>query len=53
MVQNLYEERKAINYFRKFAAPYVRRHPDRKRTVLGFMACKTRADVEAVITQFY
>ena len=53
MVQNLYEERKAIAYFRKFAARYVRRHPERKTTLLEFMACKTRADVEAVITQFY
>ena len=53
MVQNLYEERKAITYFRKFATRYVRRHPERKTTLLGFMACKTRADVEAVITQSY
>ena len=53
MVQELYEERKAITYFRKFAARYVRRHPERKTTLLAFMGCKTRTDVEDVITQFY
>ncbi len=53
MVQSLYAERKAIAYFRKFAARYVRRHPKRKTTLLRFMACKTRLDIEDVIMQFY
>ena len=53
MVQNQYGERKAITYFRKFAARYARRHPERKTTLQGFLVCKTRADVEAVLTQFY
>ncbi len=45
MVQNLFGQRKAITYFRKFAARYARRHPQRKATLLAFIACKTRADV--------
>jgi nifR3 family TIM-barrel protein len=53
MVQDLYGEGKAITYFRKFAARYARRHPERKTALLSFLACKNRADVEAVITQFY
>ena len=53
MIQELYKERRAVAYFRKFAAQYVRRHPERRTTRLAFMACKNRGDVEAVITQFY
>ena len=53
MVQDLYEERKAVTYFRKFASRYARRHPERKTILMGFLACKTRSDVEGVITQFY
>ena len=53
MLQELFPQRKAVNYFRKFACQYVRRHPQRKTTLLSFMACKTRADVEAVLEEFY
>ena len=53
MIQELYKERRAVAYFRKFAAQYVRRHPERKASRLAFMTCKSRADVEAVIRQFY
>ncbi|MCE5185308.1 MAG: tRNA-dihydrouridine synthase [Planctomycetaceae bacterium] len=44
---------KAIPYFRKFAAGYCRRHPERKKTLLAIMAAKTEAELITVIKNTY
>ena len=46
-------ERKAIPYFRKFTAGYCKRHPQRKKTLLALMACKTRQTVIETIKDCY
>jgi len=53
MVMQLYHERRAVGYFRKFAAGYTRRHPQRKKTLLALMAAKTRAELHAAIDHWY
>lgn len=44
---------KAIPYFRKFAAGYCRRHPERKKTLLAIMDARTREGVTEVIRNHY
>jgi len=46
-------ERKAVPYFRKFLASYCKRHPDRKKTLLALMACKTIDTVIDTIKECY
>ncbi|MHC5162278.1 MAG: tRNA dihydrouridine synthase [Planctomycetota bacterium] len=46
MVTEARSIQKAVPYFRKFMAGYCKRHPQRKKTLLALMACKTK---EAVI----
>jgi nifR3 family TIM-barrel protein len=46
-------ERKAVPYFRKFMAGYCKRHPERKKTLLALMACKTRKTVIKTIRKHY
>lgn len=47
-------ERKAVPYFRKFTAGYCKRHPDRKKTLLALMACKTAdAVIETIKTCYH
>ncbi|MCI0499489.1 MAG: tRNA-dihydrouridine synthase [Planctomycetales bacterium] len=46
-------EQKAVPYFRKFMAGYSKRHPERKKTLLALMACKTRKAVIAAIEERY
>ncbi len=53
MVLQLYEERRAVGYFRKFAAGYTKRHPKRKPALLAFMAAKTRKQVYDLVEHWY
>ncbi len=46
-------ERKAVPYFRKFTAGYCKRHPQRKKTLLALMECKTVKAVTACIKERY
>jgi nifR3 family TIM-barrel protein len=47
------DERKAVPYFRKFMAGYCKRHPERKKTLLALMACKTKQTVIETIKERY
>jgi tRNA-dihydrouridine synthase B len=53
MVLKLYEERRGIGYFRKFAAGYARRHPQRKKAQLAMMATKTEKELRDAIDRWY
>ncbi len=44
---------KAVPYFRKFMAGYCKRHPQRKKTLLALMACKTKEAVIETINEYY
>ncbi len=46
-------ERKAVPYFRKFMASYCKRHPERKKTLLALMACKTAPSIIDTIKDGY
>jgi nifR3 family TIM-barrel protein len=46
-------EQKAVPYFRKFMAGYSKRHPERKKTLLALMACKTKQTVIETIQERY
>lgn len=46
-------ERKAVPYFRKFMAGYCKRHPERKKTLLALMACRSRQAIIETIGQQY
>jgi len=48
-----YEERRGVGHFRKFAAQYARRHPQRKQVVVAVMAARTRSEVVQVIDRWY
>ena len=53
MIRTFRTERKAVPYFRKFAAGYCKRHPERKKTLLALMACKTEQTVIETIKECY
>ena len=53
MIRTWRPERKAIPYFRKFMAHYCKRHPDRKKTMLALMGCKTAPAVIETIKTCY
>jgi nifR3 family TIM-barrel protein len=53
LVLQLYPERKAICYFRKFIAGYARRHPQRKNVLRTLMTVATCADLQAGINTWY
>ena len=53
MICSTRDERKSVPYFRKFMASYCKRHPDRKKTLLALMACKTQQTVIDTITECY
>lgn len=53
MVLELYEERRAVGYFRKFAAGYTKLHPQRKTVLLAFMAASTKQQVFDLVEQLY
>ncbi|MBC8468056.1 MAG: tRNA-dihydrouridine synthase, partial [Planctomycetes bacterium] len=53
MICTFRTERKAVPYFRKFAAGYCKRHPERKKTLLALMACKTEEAVIETIKHSY
>jgi tRNA-dihydrouridine synthase B len=53
MVLQLYEERRAVGYFRKFAAGYTKLHPQRKTVLLAFMAANTKQQVYDLVDQWY
>lgn len=53
MVRQLYNERRAVGYFRKFAVGYTRRHPQRKKALITLMAAKTQAELQQGVDQWY
>ncbi len=53
MIRAFRTEKKAVPYFRKFAAGYCKRHPERKKTLLALMACKTEQAVIETIKHGY
>jgi len=48
-----YTAKKAVALFRKFTVHYTKRHPNRKKVMLDFMAAKTTEKVHAVIDHWY
>ncbi len=52
-VLQLYEERRAVGFFRKFAAGYTKAHPQRKTVLLAIMAAKTKQELYDVVEQWY
>jgi len=44
---------KAVRYFRKFAAKYCKRHPERKKVLIDFMKAKKREEVLDTIDKWY
>ena len=53
MICSTRPDRKAIPYFRKFCVGYCKRHPQRKKTLIALMACKTKEAVINTITECY
>jgi nifR3 family TIM-barrel protein len=53
MICQMRPERKAVPYFRKFLASYCKRHPERKKTLIALMVCKTADSVIATIKECY
>jgi len=53
MVLQLYEEKRGVGYFRKFAAGYTRLHPKRKTVLLAFMAANTKQQVYDLVERWY
>ena len=49
----LYEDKKAIKHFRKFAICYCKLHPQRKKTQRAFFSAKTTEEFLAVVQQWY
>jgi tRNA-dihydrouridine synthase B len=52
-VVDFYHKRKGVAYFRKFAAGYSRRHPERKKILLILMAAQTPEQVRGAITEWF
>ena len=53
MMLEVRPERKAVPFFRKFAAGYCKRHPQRKRALLAIMAANTSDQLRATIKEWY
>jgi tRNA-dihydrouridine synthase B len=53
MICRLYEKKKNVPYFRKFATGYTRRHPMRKKVHLALMAAKTKDDFLGLMGEYY
>lgn len=53
MILAIKPERKAIPYFRKFLAGYTKRHPQRKKVLLGLIEAKNTAELFARIQRYY
>ena len=53
MICSTRPDRKAIPYFRKFCVGYCKRHPQRKKTLIALMACKTKEAVIDTIKECY
>lgn len=52
-ILELYPERKAVPFFRKFAAHYSKRHPRRKAALPDLMAAKTAEQVRQAIRHWF
>ena len=53
MICAMREERKAIPFFRKFAAGYCKRHPERKKVLLEILGTRTAEALEGTIRKWY
>jgi nifR3 family TIM-barrel protein len=53
MMLEVRPDRKAVPFFRKFAAGYCKRHPQRKQVLLAIMAAKTGDQLRATINEWY
>jgi tRNA-dihydrouridine synthase B len=53
LVCKLYEHKKAIRYFRKFAVAYCKLHPFRKKAQKALFSAKTTEEFLAVVKQWY
>lgn len=53
LVCKLYEGKKAIRYFRKFAVAYCRLHPSRKKAQKALFTAKTAEEFLAAVEQWY
>jgi nifR3 family TIM-barrel protein len=51
MLQAIQEPGKVTRFFRKFAAQYCKRHPDRKQVLLEIMAANTESELIPIIEQ--
>jgi nifR3 family TIM-barrel protein len=49
----LYGDENAVRHFRKFAVPYCRHHPQRKKVQESFYSAKTADDFLAAVRQWY
>ena len=53
MTLQIREISKAVRYFRKFAAAYAKRHPDRKKVQMALLSAKTKNQVFDTIKAYY
>ncbi len=53
MVCNLYEQKKAITRFRKFAINYCKIHPQRRKAQKALVSAKTAEEFLAAVKQWY
>ncbi|MDD5064512.1 MAG: tRNA-dihydrouridine synthase family protein [Phycisphaerae bacterium] len=53
LVCKLYEHKKAIRYFRKFAVAYCKIHPSRKKAQKALFTAKTDEEFFAAVKQWY
>ena len=49
----LYGDENAVRHFRKFAVPYCKHHPSRKKVQAAFYSAKTADDFLAVVKHWY
>ena len=53
MIRSYRDERRAVAFFRKFAAGYCKRHPERKKAQIEIIAAKTKDQLIEAITRWY
>ena len=53
LVSDMHNDYKGVRYFRKFAANYCHRHPQRKKAMLAIMACTSRKQMTETIRLWF
>lgn len=53
LLRKLYEDKKAVTHFRKFAIAYCKLHPQRRKAQKPLLSAKTAGEVLALVNQWY